>query len=47
MIDRITLDDAVDIHRLTIEYSGGGTLGQLDVGKLDSVLQNIQNDDSL
>jgi len=28
-----------------VEVSGGGTLGHLELGKLDSVLQNIQNDD--
>ena len=27
-----------------MEKSGGGSLGQLDVGKLESVLQHIQND---
>ena len=27
-----------------MEVSGGGSLGQLDIGKLDAVLQNIQND---
>lgn len=40
----ITLDQAIEIHAKTVEISGGGTLGQLDLGKLDSVLQNIQND---
>ena len=45
MANKITLDEAIDIHKMTINYSGGGTLGQLDTGKLDSVLQNIQNDD--
>ena len=29
----------------TIQYSGGGTLEELDFGKLESVLYNIQNDD--
>lgn len=41
----ITLEDAVRIHHLTVQNSGGGSFGQLDLGKLDSVLQNIQNDD--
>lgn len=31
-------------HAKTIEYSGGGTLEELDFGKLESVLYNIQND---
>lgn len=41
----ITLDQAIDIHRKTIQYSGGGVYEHLDVGKLESVLQHIQNDD--
>lgn len=40
-----TLDEAVKIHRATIEKSGGGDIGNLDLGKLDSVLTHIQNDD--
>lgn len=41
----ITLEQAVEIHRKTIQYSGGGTFEHFDLGRLDSVLQNIQNDD--
>lgn len=41
----LTLEQAIEVHAKTVAVSGGGTLGQLDVGKLDSVLQNIQNDD--
>ncbi|MDP3608016.1 MAG: type II toxin-antitoxin system death-on-curing family toxin [Methylophilus sp.] len=41
----LTLEQAIDIHANTVEVSGGGTLGHLELGKLDSVLQNIQNDD--
>jgi len=41
----LTLEQAVEVHRKTVEVSGGGTLGHLELGKLDSVLQNIQNDD--
>ncbi len=41
----LTLDDAIEVHRKTVEISGGGALGQLDTGKLESVLVNIQNDD--
>jgi len=40
-----TLEQAISTHRKTIQYSGGGTLGHFDLGRLDSVLQNIQNDD--
>ena len=41
----LTLEQAVEVHRKTVEISGGGALGYLDLGKLDSVLQHIQNDD--
>ena len=41
----ITLEQADAIHKKTIQYSGGGTYEHLDIGKLDSVLQHIQNDD--
>jgi death-on-curing protein len=41
----LTLEQAIEIHAKTVEVSGGGTLGHLELGKLDSVLQNIQNDD--
>lgn len=40
----ITLEQAQDIHSKTIKYSGGGTYEHFDLGRLDSVLQNIQND---
>lgn len=41
----LTLQQAVEVHRKTVEVSGGGALGHLDLGKLDSVLEHIQNDD--
>ena len=41
----MSLQQAIEVHEKTIEASGGGTLGQLDVGKLESVLQHIENDD--
>ncbi|MEG1427411.1 MAG: Fic family protein [Oscillospiraceae bacterium] len=41
----ITPEQAKVTHAKTIEYSGGGTLEELDFGKLKSVLCNIQNDD--
>lgn len=41
----LTLDQAVEIHRKTVAISGGGTVGHLDLGKLESVLAHIQNDD--
>jgi len=41
----LTLEQAVDVHGKTVEFSGGGSTGQLEIGKLDAVLQHIQNDD--
>lgn len=41
----LTLEQARLIHRKTITYSGGGTYEALDVGRLESVLQHIQNDE--
>ena len=41
----ITLKQAIEIHRNTVEVSGGGALGHLDLGILESVLQHIRNDE--
>ncbi len=41
----LTIERAVSTHGLTIEKSGGGTLGALELGKLAAVLEHIQNDD--
>lgn len=41
----ITPEQARITHAKTVEYSGGGTLEELDFGKLESILCNIQNDD--
>lgn len=41
----IDLEQAKRIHQKTIQYSGGGTYEHFDLGRLESVLQNIQNDD--
>ena len=41
----ITTEQAKITHEKTIQYSGGGTLEELDFGKLESVLYSIQNDD--
>ena len=41
----ITPEQARITHEKTIEYSGGGTLEELDFGRLESVLYNIQNDE--
>lgn len=44
-IKYLSLEEARDIHRSTIENSGGGDIGELDISKLDSVLEHIKNDD--
>lgn len=44
-IQYISVEEAREIHRATIENSGGGDCGELDIGKLESVLFHIQNDD--
>lgn len=41
----LTIDQAIDVHRKTVEVSGGGVMGHLDMGRLESVLDHIQNDD--
>lgn len=41
----ISIEEAKDIHLATIKNSGGGDSGELDIGKLESILCHIQNDD--
>ena len=41
----LTIEQAAAIHEKTIRYSGGGAYEPLDLGRLESVLQHIQNDD--
>ena len=43
-IHYISIDEALDIHLVTIRNSGG-VCGELDMGKLESILCHIQNDD--
>lgn len=43
-IHYISIDEAREIHLATIRNSGGDC-GELDIGKLESVLCHIQNDD--
>ena len=40
-----TLEQAIEIHKNTVKISGGGVIGQLEMGKLAGVLGHIQNDD--
>ncbi|MBS9767024.1 MAG: type II toxin-antitoxin system death-on-curing family toxin [Flavobacteriaceae bacterium] len=41
----ISYEQAKDVHVKTIEKSGGGDYGILNLGLLSSVLEHIQNDD--
>ena len=41
----ISSEQAKSIHKTTIEVSGGGIDEVIHFGQLESVLQNIQNDD--
>lgn len=43
-IQYITIELAIAIHEKTVEKSGGGAIGHLELGKLEGVLGNIQND---
>jgi death-on-curing protein len=40
-----TIEQAISVHRKTVQYSGGGEQGHYDLGRLESVLENIKNDD--
>lgn len=41
----ITIEEALDIHKKTVENSGGGITQCIDSSRLDSVLNHIRNDD--
>ena len=41
----IDINQAIEIHKKTVKISGGGSDGILNIGKLESVLIHIQNDD--
>lgn len=40
----MSIENAIDTYRVTVDKSGGGTLGLLEIDKLASVLEHIQND---
>lgn len=40
-----TIEMIKEVHAKTVDLSGGGLISILDSGRLESVLQNIQNDD--
>jgi death-on-curing protein len=46
MIIYITnIQEVIDIHKKTIDISGGGADGILNIGLLDAAIEHIQNDD--
>jgi death-on-curing protein len=45
MVFYITESQVIEVHKKTIEYSGGGDLGVVNIGYLYSALEHIQNDD--
>ncbi len=38
------IQEVIDIHKKTIEISGGGTDGIINIGLLESAIEHIQND---
>lgn len=44
-IHYISIDMAKNIHKSTIDHSGGGVYETIDLPRLESVLAHIQNDD--
>ncbi|HEY5510984.1 MAG TPA: type II toxin-antitoxin system death-on-curing family toxin [Prolixibacteraceae bacterium] len=45
MVLFINIEQALSIHEKTVQVSGGGSLGTINTGTLESVLEHIQNDD--
>lgn len=41
----LTIDDLIAANAKTVEISGGGLVGHYDLGRLEAVLEHIQNDD--
>lgn len=44
-VNYITIEQAIATHSLTVRVSGGGDIGIINSGQLESVLNHIQNDD--
>jgi len=42
-IQYITIEQAIEIHKKTVEKSGGGAIGHLELGKIKGVLGNIRH----
>jgi death-on-curing protein len=45
MMFYIDIEQPVLIHEKTVQVSGGGDLGTINIGLLEAVLEHIQNDD--
>jgi death-on-curing protein len=45
MVFYIDIQQAINIHEKTVQVSGGGSLGIINIGSLESVLDHIQNDE--
>ena len=45
MMFYIDIEQAVHIHEKTVQVSGGGDVGAINIGLLEAVLEHIQNDD--
>ena len=45
VIQYITIEQAIETHQKTIQYSGGGADGMLNRGQLESILEHIKNDE--
>ena len=41
----ITFDEVMTVYQKTIEQSGGGFAGIIDQGKIESIIEFVQNDD--
>ncbi len=44
MVIYIPFEQAKEVHRLTVEKSGGGSYDAINIGYLEMVLEHIQND---
>lgn len=40
-----SIDEVIEIHKKTVEVSGGGTLGIISLNSLEAALEHIKNDE--
>jgi death-on-curing protein len=45
MLYYLTINEVIDIYKVTIQYSGGGACGIRNLGQMESILAHIQNDE--